>query len=66
MKRDAPRWDVPFSRGERVKIVNRPFTDFTGVVDEVDAETGKVRLLVSLFGHPTPVELDYLEITRVS
>jgi transcriptional antiterminator NusG len=64
MRREAPKVKVSFSRGERVKVIDGPFTDFTGVVDEINAEKGKVRVLVSFFGRETPVELDFLQVQR--
>jgi transcriptional antiterminator NusG len=65
MRREAPKIKVSFSRGERVKVVDGPFTDFIGVVDDINLEKGKVRVLVSFFGRETPVELDFLQVTRV-
>ena len=65
MRREAPKVKVSFSRGERVKVVDGPFTDFIGVVDDINAEKGKVRVLVSFFGRETPVELDFLQVSRV-
>lgn len=65
MRREAPKVKVSFSRGERVKVVDGPFTDFIGVVDDINAEKGKVRVLVSFFGRETPVELDFLQISRI-
>lgn len=65
MRREAPKVKVSFSRGERVKVVDGPFTDFIGVVDDINLEKGKVRVLVSFFGRETPVELDFLQVTRV-
>jgi len=65
MKREAPKIKVSFSRGEKVKVVDGPFTDFIGVVDDINLEKGKVRVLVSFFGRETPVELDFLQVTRV-
>jgi transcription termination/antitermination protein NusG len=64
MRREAPKVKVSFSRGERVKVVDGPFTDFTGIVDDINAEKGKVRVLVSFFGRETPVELDFLQVSR--
>ena len=52
--------------GERVKVVDGPFTDFIGVVDTINAERGKVRVLVSFFGRETPVELDFLQVSRIT
>lgn len=65
MRSEAPRIKVSFSRGEKVKVVDGPFTDFIGVVDEINLEKGKVRVLVSFFGRETPVELDFLQVMRV-
>jgi len=47
-------------------VVDGPFTDFIGVVDDVNPEKGKVRVLVSFFGRETPVELDFLQIARIT
>jgi len=53
---------VPFKVGDTVLVVDGPFSDFTGVVDEVNAERGKLKVMVSIFGRPTPVELDFLQV----
>jgi len=66
MKEEAPKVKVSFSPGERVKVVDGPFTDFIGVVDTINAERGKVRVLVSFFGRETPVELDFLQVSRIT
>ncbi|MBI4494339.1 MAG: transcription termination/antitermination protein NusG [Chloroflexi bacterium] len=66
MKKEAPRVKVSFSKGERVKVVDGPFTDFIGVVDDINPEKGKVRVLVSFFGRETPVELDFLQVSRIT
>ncbi len=58
----APREEIPFMVGQAVAITEGPFTDFNGVVEEVYADKGKVRVSVSLFGRPTSVELDYLQL----
>jgi transcriptional antiterminator NusG len=65
MKMEAPKVKVTFSRGERVKVVDGPFTDFIGLVDDINPEKGKVRVLVSFFGRETPVELDFLQVARI-
>ncbi|HZK66161.1 MAG TPA: transcription termination/antitermination protein NusG [Chloroflexota bacterium] len=65
MKREAPKIKVSFSKGERIKVVDGPFTDFIGLVDDIYPEKMKVRILVSFFGRETPVELDFLQVTRV-
>src|SRR5579871_314531 len=66
MKMEAPRVKVSFSKGERVKVVDGPFTDFIGIVDALNPEKGKVRVLVSMFGRETPVELDFLQVMRIT
>ena len=58
-----PRIDL--QKGNRVKVVDGPFTDFIGVVDEVNPEKAKVRVMVSFFGRETPVELDFLQVQRL-
>lgn len=65
MEAGAPRVKVGFRRGESVRITDGPFIDFVGVVDDVSAERGKVRVLVSFFGRETPVELDLLQVERL-
>jgi transcriptional antiterminator NusG len=57
--------EVPFHAGEHVKVVDGPFSDFTGVVDEVNPERGKLKVMVSIFGRATPVELDFLQVQAV-
>jgi transcription termination/antitermination protein NusG len=56
------RDEIPFLIGQAVAITEGPFTDFNGTVEEVMADKGKVRVSVSLFGRPTSVELDYLQL----
>lgn len=58
----APVEEIPFLIGQAVQITEGPFTDFSGTVEEVMPEKGKVRVSVSLFGRPTSVELDYLQL----
>lgn len=57
--------EVTFTVGEHVRITDGPFSAFTGVVDEVNNERGKVKVMVSIFGRATPVELDFLQIQPV-
>ena len=64
MEAEAPRVKVTFKVGERVRIVDGPFNDFRGTVAEIDAERTKVRVMVSMFGRDTPVELDFLQVER--
>jgi transcriptional antiterminator NusG len=56
---------VPFKIGEHVRVIDGPFSDFTGVVDEINPERGKVKVMVSIFGRATPVELDFLQVQTV-
>lgn len=59
---DQPREEIPFLVGQVVEITEGPFSDFSGTIEEVIPEKGKVRVSVSLFGRPTTVELDYLQL----
>jgi len=54
--------EIPFAMGEHIRIKDGPFSDFTGVIDEINAERGKLKVLVSIFGRDTPVELDFLQV----
>ncbi len=64
MESDAPRIKVTFKQGERVRIVDGPFNDFRGNVEEIDMERAKVRVMVNFFGRETPVELDFLQVEK--
>jgi transcriptional antiterminator NusG len=64
-KLDAPKYKVAFTKGEAVRVTDGPFTDLHGVVDEVNPERNKVKVLVSIFGRETPVELDFLQIEKL-
>ena len=64
IEQEAPKVTVSFQMGDRVRIVEGPFADFTGEVDEVNNEKGKIKVLVSFFGRETPVELDFLQAER--
>ncbi len=57
-----PREEIPFRVGQVVEVMEGPFTDFSGTVQEVDADKGKVKVEVSLFGRPTSVELDFTQL----
>ncbi|MGH7245762.1 MAG: transcription termination/antitermination protein NusG [Candidatus Levyibacteriota bacterium] len=65
MKLDEPLYKTAFSVGEAVKIVDGPFADFLGTVETLDETKGKVRVLVSIFGRETPVELDFLQVAKL-
>ncbi len=58
----GPKEEIPFMIGQVVEITEGPFSDFSGTVEEVLADKGKVKVSVSLFGRPTAVELDYLQL----
>jgi len=58
----APKEEIPFMVGQAVEITEGPFADFSGTVEEIIAEKGKVKVSVSLFGRPTTVEMDYLQL----
>ena len=59
---EAPVAHILFQLGERVKIVDGPFANFTGIVDEIFPDKGRLRVKVEIFGQATPVELDYLQV----
>jgi transcriptional antiterminator NusG len=61
---DEPRVKVSFDVGERVRIIEGPFVEFTGVVDSLEPEKGKARVMVSFFNRETPVEVDFLQLER--
>lgn len=65
MEAETPRVKVGLNKGQAVRIVDGPFIDFAGVVDEVNAEKGKVKVLVSFFSRETPVELDFLQVEKL-
>jgi transcriptional antiterminator NusG len=62
---EAPKMKPTFTRGQNVRIIDGPFAEFIGVVDEVSAERNKVKVLVSFFGRETPVELDFLQVEKL-
>ena len=64
-KMEAPTYKATFSVGEAVKIIDGPFSDFIGSVEEIDEEKGKIKILVSIFGRETPVELDFLQVSKL-
>lgn len=60
----SPRARAKFEQGELVKVIDGPFADFNGTVEEVKPEKGKIRVLISIFGRATPVELDYIQVEK--
>ncbi|MBC7264395.1 MAG: transcription termination/antitermination protein NusG [Chloroflexi bacterium] len=65
MEVEAPKIKVSFRIGQSVRIIDGPFADFMGTVDDMNLEKGKVRVLVSFFGRETPVELDFLQVSKL-
>ncbi len=65
MQMEAPKYKTTFGIGEAVKIIEGPFADFLGSVESLDDERGKIKVLVSIFGRETPVELDFLQVQKI-
>jgi transcriptional antiterminator NusG len=57
--------DIPFKIGDPVKVIDGPFTDFSGVVNDINPERGKLKVMVSIFGRSTPVELNFLQVKSI-
>jgi len=64
MTAEAPKVKMSFQLGDTVRIIDGPFADFRGEIDEINEEKGKIRVLVSFFGRETPVELDFLQAEK--
>jgi transcriptional antiterminator NusG len=65
MEAEAPKVKVGFRKGQSVRVTDGPFIDFMGVVDDISVEKGKVKVLLTLFGRETPVELDFLQVEKL-
>jgi len=65
MTTEAPRVKVGFRQGQSIRVIDGPFIDFMGIVDDINEERGKVKVLLSLFGRETPVELDFLQVEKL-
>lgn len=61
---EKPKPKYSFEKGDSVRVVDGPFINFNGTVEEVKPDKGKLRVLVSIFGRPTPVELDFIQVTK--
>ena len=61
-RRDEEIIDIPYRIGDPVKVIDGPFTEFAGVVEDINHEKKKLKVLVSIFGRSTPVELDFLQV----
>ena len=64
MSAEAPRVKIGFRKGQSIGVTDGPFIDFVGVVDDINPAKGKVKVLLSLFGRETPVELDFLQVEK--
>jgi transcriptional antiterminator NusG len=62
---ERPRPKMTFEKNEMVKIVDGPFTNFSGKVDEINSERNTLRVMVTIFGRSTPVELDFLQVEKI-
>jgi len=62
---ERPKPKVVYDEGDSVRVVDGPFANFTGTIDEVKPDKQKVRVLVSIFGRATPVELDYIQVEKI-
>lgn len=62
--KNKPQPKFLFETGEEVRVIDGPFTNFNGTVEEVNPEKGKVKVLVSIFGRSTPVELDFVQVSK--
>ncbi|MFC1913825.1 transcription termination/antitermination protein NusG [Chloroflexota bacterium] len=65
MESETPRVKVGFRKGQSVRVIDGPFIDFVGIVDEINTGKGKLKVLLSLFGQETPVELDFLQVDKL-
>ncbi len=65
MAAEAPKVKIGFRKGQSIRVTDGPFIDFVGVVDDISPAKGKVKVLLSLFGRETPVELDFLQVEKL-
>lgn len=59
------RQEIPFSKGEMVKVINGPFTGFSGSVEEIFPDRRRIKVIVTIFGRPTPIDLDFFEVQAI-
>jgi transcription termination/antitermination protein NusG len=62
---ERPKPKLKFERNEQVRIVDGPFANFTGVVEEVNSDRSTLKISVSIFGRSTPVELDFMQVEKI-
>jgi transcriptional antiterminator NusG len=62
---DEPRQRLDYTVGENVKVIRGPFENFSGMVEGINMEKGKLRVMVSMFGRETPVELDFVQVEKI-
>ncbi|HLL60550.1 MAG TPA: transcription termination/antitermination protein NusG [Candidatus Nitrosocosmicus sp.] len=65
VEQEQPKFKAKFSVGEAVKVTDGPFSEFIGTIESIDDAKGKVKVLVSIFGRETPVELDFLQVAKL-
>jgi len=65
VEKEKPQYKAKFSVGEAVKVIDGPFVDSLGTINEIDKKRGKVKVLISIFGRETPVELDFLQVSKI-
>ena len=65
MADEKPKPKFMFDKGETVKVIDGPFSNFTGLVEEVNLERNTVKVMVTIFGRPTPVELEFIQVEKL-